>query len=341
MKLICRSTIMKTINKDIRKFCLLLVVFAICLVSACGKPADEVEEEEIVAENEIEQTAEEEQESIEETSEEPEEPIEEDLQSEEEEQSSQESEAPVTMAQLMGGTDDGKKAAEAEELSDTILWFNATYAPLTYSNGWNWRLISGLEMTEANQDIQKYLLGSSWSIYNREQALETIDRLKEKGHRESCRKCMEELEELGMLDLGEVEFAKEFETFLESHTDGNPLRYIVAYYIHQGGMDADYIAAWDLCRVNQLYADCYFCGYLTYEEAMDGSLENSLVLQHMYSSWEEMISSYMLGYQFWQGDLMITDDSPTMERYRYYEMLLEKADGPYTLDWDMKLEKDW
>ena len=116
---------------------------------------------------------------------------------------------------------------------------------------------------------------------------------------------------------------------------------MIAYYMYQAGMDADAIAAWDLCRVNQLYADYYFCGYMTYEEAMDASLENSLALQKMYTSWEDMMDSYMLGYQFWQGDLALTDDSPTLERYSYYEMLQKMEDGPYSLDWNMKLEKSW
>ena len=60
---------------------------------------------------------------------------------------------------------------------------------------------------------------------------------------------------------------------------------------------------------------------MTYEEAMDASLENSLILQDMCPSWEEMMASYILGYQFWRNDPAMTEDSPPMERYRYYEML--------------------
>ncbi len=74
------------------------------------------------------------------------------------------------------------------------------------------------------------------------------------------------------------------------------------------------------------------CGYMTYEEAMDASLENSLILQEMYPSWEEMMNFYMLGYQFWKNDPATTEDSPTMERYRYYEMLHQTENGPYSLE---------
>ena len=37
----------------------------------------------------------------------------------------------------------------------------------------------------------------------------------------------------------------------------------------------------------------------------------------------------------------MTEDSPTMEHYQYYKMLRQTENGPYTLDWNMKLEKSW
>ena len=41
---------------------------------------------------------------------------------------------PVTMADMIGESEVGqeRKAKNASDLPDTILWFNATYAPLTY-----------------------------------------------------------------------------------------------------------------------------------------------------------------------------------------------------------------
>lgn len=138
------------------------------------------------------------------------------------------------------------------------------------------------------------------------------------------------------------------EQLLTKELDGEPGRYAVAYLFHQAGIEPEYMAAWDLCRVNQLYADYYFCGYMTYEEAMDASLANSLNLQKLYGSWEEMAEAYLWGYQFWQGDPLghISDygldyDSPTQERRHYYEMLQQLEDGPYTLDWNMELKKCW
>ncbi len=251
---------------------------------------------------------------------------------------------PVTMAGLVGETREEQQAA-AEELPQTVLWFNATYAPLTYSNGWNWRLIGGLEPTEENRDISRQLLVNSWSVRDRDSALETTKELLLNGHRKKCLDYTIQMDEWGLLELGEEAFVQEIMTKDVGDEIG---RYAVAYLMHRAGIEPEYIAAWDLCRVNQLYADYYFCGYMTYEEAMDASLANSLNLQELYGSWEEMVEAYLLGYQFWQGEPIANVsgydygyDSPSQERRHYYEMLREMEDGPYTLDWNMELKKSW
>lgn len=243
----------------------------------------------------------------------------------------------VTLAKLTGGGVSGVTENE-EPVPDTVLWFNATYAPLTYSNGWDWRLVGGMKPTEENIEIDKYVLQQSWGIHDRETAMEKVEQLKEEGHRATCRKCMEELEKAGLMDLEERTFRSKL---LQSEFADEPYRYMIAYQMHQAGLDADYMAAWDLCRANQLYAAFYLCGYMTYEEAMDASLENSLILQKMYSSWDEMMDGYLLGYQFWQKDPDTSRDSPTKERRRMYEMMLQSDENPYQLDWDMELEKSW
>lgn len=243
-------------------------------------------------------------------------------------------ESSVTVAAMMENEADESR----EEFPDTVLWFNATYALLTYSNGWDWRLVGGVEPTEKIIESKKYVLQSSWHVSDRQTALATAMNLRENGHRGSFQKCMDELDELGLLDLEEKDFKKEF---LKSEIKDKDYRYILAYNMHQAGYDADDMAAWDLCRVNELYADFYICGYMTYEEAMDASLENSLILQQMYSSWEEMMEGYMLGFQFWSRDSGKSEDSAMKERYHFYELLRESQDSPYMLDWDMELEKNW
>lgn len=255
-------------------------------------------------------------------------------------------ECPVTMAELLSESGNVPDTVQPPKLPETVLWFNASYACLTYANGWNWRWVGGQEPTEDNARMAQYLLYSSWNVTDRESGIETVNNLLEGGHRAKCRECMDDLEEWGLMDLKEARFAEEMTKIINGErTDINlgdvPGRYVLAYYMHHEGIDPEYIAAWDLCRVNQLYADFYLCGFMDYEEAMDASLENSRRLQKMYDSWDEMMEAYMLGYQFWQGDLEIAEDSPTKERRSYYEMLKKSGDNPYELDWDMKLKKSW
>lgn len=253
---------------------------------------------------------------------------------------------PVTMADLLKENGNVTDKPKAPELSDTVLWFNATYACLTYSNGWDWRWVGGQEPTEENAQTAQYLLYSSWDVTDRKSGIETVNKLLGGGHRAKCRECMDDLQEWGLMDLSEQRFAEEMTQIVTGErTDIDlgdvPGRYAVAYYMYHMGIEAEYIAAWDFCRVNQLYADFYLCGFMDYEEAMDASLENSQRLQKMYDSWDEMMDAYMMGYQFWQGDLEITEDSPTKERRSYYEMRKNSGDSPYELDWNMELKKSW
>lgn len=253
---------------------------------------------------------------------------------------------PATMANLLQESGNVLDTVDAPELPDTVLWFNATYACLTYTNGCDWRWVGGLEPTEENADKVKYLLRSSWNVTDRKSGIEEVKRLLGGGHRAKYQECIDDLEDWGLMDLNERQFLNEVTKVLNGERSDidlgeTPGRYVLAYYMDRDGISAEYIAAWDLCRVNQLYGDFYVCGFMSYEEAMDASYENSLRLQNMYDSWEEMMDAYLLGYQFWQGDLAASDDSPAKERRSYYEMLKKADDSPYELDWNMELKKSW
>lgn len=310
MELICQNTIMKKRTEQTmetgKMISLLLAVFLLCTLSGCGLGRNmnrDVSEEQSTEATDV-----------------------------------ADAEKTTTMSDLIGSLDGNETGDGEETLPDTVLWFNATYAPLTYSNSGDWKLVGGVEPGGMDSNLLQYTLNRDWNIEDKASALETVESLKENGHRAKFRECREQLEEMELLDYGEEEFVQKL---MESGIEENLFRYVIVYYLYQDGLDENAIAAWDLCRVNQLYADFYICEYMTYEEAMDASLENSKILQQMYPSWEAMVDSYMLGYQFWQSDPCMTEDSPTLKRYSYYEILHEMDDGPYTLDWNMELKKSW
>ena len=345
MASIYRSTIMRILNNLARGLCLSALLIGLCILPGCGSVNTE---EDTAVTEESARDKKDFQKEVRDKSEqaqgahgedEPDDSNESKEVNEDKDQDDSDADGRTTMAQLLRDMDDGENGTEAgESAPDTVLWFNATYAPLTYSNGGDWRIVGGMEPTSYNKSLTQVLMNRDWSVDDRESALETLDWLRDEGHRETYRKYQAELEELDLLDLDSEAF---METLLDSELEGYTFRYVIIYFLYQDGEDEEAMAAWDLCRLNQLCGDFYLCGYLTYEEAMDISLENSLLLQSMYSSWDELVESYMLGYQFWQSDPCLTDDSPTMQRYHYYEVLSEMNDGPYSLDWDMELTREW
>lgn len=337
-----RITIMRMLNNLAKGLCLSALLIGLCVLPGCG--AVSREENTAVTEDssrdkkefqkELRDKSEQTQNTDDENDAEGIGEAEEDM-----DQADSDADGRTTMAQLLRDMDGGDNGTgTGESAPDTVLWFNATYAPLTYSNGGDWRLVGGMEPSSYNKSLTQLLMSRDWSVDDRESALETLDWLRNEGHRETYRKYQEELEDLGMLDLDTEVF---METLQDAALEGYTFRYVIVYFLYQDGEDEEAMAAWDLCRLNQLCGDFYLCEYLTYEEAMDISLENSLLLQSMYSSWDELVESYMLGYQFWKSDPCMTDDSPTMQRYHYYELLLEMDDGPYSLDWDMELTEEW
>lgn len=334
MESICRNTTRKKLKGLAKRLCLSMLLLCLCILCGCGE-----EEPERERRSRRESRAEEEDKSADAWKDQEGETSDDEVSKGEDSDGVAVSgtEDPLTMMELLGNMNEAPDT-DPETFPDTVLWFNATYAPLTYSNGMDWRLVGGLARTYYNENLTKVLLEQSWDVVDRETAIETIEWLREEGHRETYREYQEELEQLGMLDLDLDTF---LETLVNVEMEGYLYRYVIVYSLYHDGMDEDAMAAWDLCRINQLCGDFYVCGYMTYEEAMDISLENSLVLQEKYSSWDELVGSYMLGYQFWQSDPCLTDDSPTLERYRYYGELLEMQDGPYSLDWGMELKKEW
>lgn len=85
----------------------------------------------------------------------------------------------------------------------------------------------------------------------------------------------------------------------------------------------------------------YAAGYCTYEEAMDKSLEAALKAQESFDSWDAFNQSYLYGYAYWSGESLDDPDSSAAERARTVDTLESQANGPFSIDWNMELEKEW
>lgn len=218
------------------------------------------------------------------------------------------------------------------EITDTVQWFNASYAVLTAVNGWDPNRFAGLPANDQSMELEKQMLDEWWGVTDRASADENLDWILSEGHRTGFAEDMGALADAGMADVAEgerVDFVKaNFDVVdeeAESYANGFAL-------YERFGENA--LAGWDYCRALSLMGYYYIAGYYTEEEALDKSLEIAQTLQPLFTSWDELMDSYLGGYEYWAGE-------SAEERRGIYEELKSQADGPYRVDYGVTLEKTW
>lgn len=224
-----------------------------------------------------------------------------------------------------------------DTLSDTLRWFNATYAIITSRNGGDLSLIGGYSTKNMlNVQLVKSGLEESWEIKDKTSADETLTWLTEEGGHNAA--LLKEYKENTLSEYTREELT---ETLSDAtYTDKDRTYYLGIFdAVNKYGDNA--ILAWDLTRAMQLSAWCYIAGYYTYEEAMDKSLVIAEQLQEAYNSWEDMIDSYFYGFQYWNDDDISDEASESYARYKVYQELMEQTDSPYSIEWKYDLQKDW
>ncbi len=227
-----------------------------------------------------------------------------------------------------------QKAAEIT-ISDTLRWFNATYAIITTKNGANINLVGGLEEGDEAKTRMQSGLEESWGVTDHASAEENLKWLLEEGHNIQLIEDYTEME-FGDLTRDELNEILDYGDF----TAEDRAYYLVVYDAYaQFGDKA--IVGWDLSRAMQMCAWYYLAGYYTYEEAMDASMEIATRLQSTFTSWDEMIQSYLYGFQYWAEDDIEDPSSDSYERKEIYETLKNMENSPFGLDWNMTFEKNW
>lgn len=89
--------------------------------------------------------------------------------------------------------------------------------------------------------------------------------------------------------------------------------------------------AWDLVRVLSILGGAYMGGIMEYEEAAKIALETCKILQDNFSSWDDMVGSYTLGYQYWRG-------KKKKDRLKYYQRM--KKTWIYQISWNTPLREE-
>ena len=106
---------------------------------------------------------------------------------------------------------------------------------------------------------------------------------------------------------------------------------LFAFYEQYG---ADAAAGWDYSRAMSLLGYYYLAGYYTEAEALDKSLETAEIIQATFDSWDELMESYFIGYEYWA-------EESSADRRELYEEIKASDDNPFQLDWNMTFEKSW
>lgn len=233
---------------------------------------------------------------------------------------------------LFTGCSAGGAAKEPE--SDTVKWFNASYAILTKANNCDYNQFGGMAATEQNQKMVRDMLEESWDVTDRASADETLDWILTEGHRAGFAEDSDTLKEYGLADTkGRDERISLLMDSIDGLTSEDAGLYVDWYEMYeQYGVQA--IDAWDYCRALNLMSFYYIAGYYTKEEALDKSLEIAKTLQPLYESWDELTDSYLRGYEYWA-------EESSDERREIYDSLKEKTDNPYAIDYHTTLEKTW
>lgn len=220
-------------------------------------------------------------------------------------------------------------------LSDTLCWFNATYAVITNLNGGDLNVVAGYEPGDMIEQLEQSLLERDWGVTDRASLDETIDWVLTEGHNAEALSILTGIGADGMsreqlaaaMDSGEFEEGEKF--------------MLLAAYDAKAAYGENAIAGWDLSRAMSLMGWGYLAGYYTYEEAMDMSLETAKAIQQTFSSWDDFFNSYFLGYSYWSEQSLEDPASQAHERRQVYEELKSDPNGVFRVDWNTELSKDW
>lgn len=179
-------------------------------------------------------------------------------------------------------------------------------------------------------------LSASWGVEDYSDLIEMVDWLMNEGHNEDA---WYYLREYGGFDATDHDAfdAKLKEQDLDEETYISLLAAYDAWYAYGDGA----IAAWDLSRVGTIMGFGYVAGYCTYEEAMDITLEAAEKAQELYDSWEEFNQSYLYGYSYWAEESLDDPTSSAAERAALINSLASQANGPFSVDWNTDLKKEW
>lgn len=193
-----------------------------------------------------------------------------------------------------------------------------------------------VDTIKQKEALAAQVLEESWNITDRDSLYEMKEGLMNEGHNQ---------EALSLLtkDGISAEMTREeaAQKLKDNGADDETLIYMMAAFDARAEFGENAIKAWDLSRAATIMEIGYSAGYCTYEEALDGALEAAVLAQQTFGSWEEFNRSYLYGYSYWNEEALDDPDSEAYERKTVMETFEAQKNGPFSVDWNMELTKEW
>lgn len=227
---------------------------------------------------------------------------------------------------------------------EQLWWGYAVAANLTTVNNGSTRCLGGVSrrplvkrpnVTDESPAVivsfHRDILASGWGIDNREECIETLQRLYNGMHNKAYLELKYGLDAMTDEQFNEIIKSSKINDRVKVE-----MNFVKKYDEELGDRG---IIGWDWSRMVSVAGWGYLAGYLSYEEATEIIMNVAQSVQKHFDSWDDIGLSYVRGYEFWSGESVDEQGSATAYRMDIHKKLLSYANSPYnTLPWDMSLE---
>jgi hypothetical protein len=166
---------------------------------------------------------------------------------------------------------------------------------MTERNKSNRNALNASEMNEAGKKTWLNVLRRDWSINNREELLQTLEKMEYDGHAASLKYIQQIIREIINVkqDYSIVGLYNKYKLTSKQYN------YLKFTFLNWNQFNNRSILAWDLGRNISLCRWGYNVGFLTEEEAWEKIMYYAKKIQLFYNSWEEYGYDYYMGRVFW------------------------------------------
>jgi hypothetical protein len=185
-----------------------------------------------------------------------------------------------------------------------------------------------------SEDELKLWAWQSWGVTNREQALSTLDWLKDFGHRKQFEKTRRFLVTTTNNDEETYKKLKpDLANYLYVDSPADKKFLLDFVWSHKDDLGQKSLLSWDYIRLVNMARWSYSLHFISEAEAWDYIYLAGKKLQDTYSSWDELGDQYFIGRVFWKYSFNNQDLEPTLI------WLKTNAISPWkTIPWNQKLD---